>query len=165
MVAFQIKEVKNFMARLFQKEEFDHFAVREGQVQMAAGFQFNGHRSHDFYTEEELGALSEPDFLLWGELKSLVFAMIRGAKTPLLFTLVLQLPGKKLEEILTASGAKLERKEIAGAYLNLKFQAGELMLVTGVGFCSFVMDKMFEREFDLWVRKFLQEQGIVFDEV
>ena len=80
MVAFQIREVKNFMARLFQKEEFDHFAVREGQVQMAAGFQFNGHRSHNFYTEEELNALSEPDFLLWGELKSLVFAMIRGAK-------------------------------------------------------------------------------------
>ncbi len=32
MVAFQIREVKNFMARLFQKEEFDHFAVREGRA-------------------------------------------------------------------------------------------------------------------------------------
>lgn len=165
MVAFQIKEVKNFMARLFQKEEFDYFAVREGQVQMAAGFQFNGHRSHDFYTKEELSALSEPDFMLWSELKSLVFAMIRGAKTPQLFSLVLQLPGKKVDEVLAASGAKLERKEIAGAYLNIKFQAGELMLITGVGFCSFVMDKMFEREFDLWVKRFLQEQGIVFDEI
>ncbi len=49
MVAFQIREVKNFMARLFQREDFDTFAVREGQVQMAAGFSFNGHRNHDFF--------------------------------------------------------------------------------------------------------------------
>lgn len=164
MVAFQIREVKNFMARLFQREDFDTFAVREGQVQMAAGFSFNGHRNHDFYTEEELCSLTEPDFMLWSELKPLVFSVIRGAKTPRQLTLVLQLPKDILGKVLADSGAKLDIKDIAGAYLNIKFQAGELMLVTGVGFCSFVMDKMFEREFDAWVREFLKGHGIMFED-
>lgn len=165
MVAFQVREVKKFMAKLFQKEDFDHFAVREGQIQMAANFQVNGHRSHDFYTEDELTALPEPDFMLWQELKPLMFAMIKGSKTPQLLTLVLQLPKNNVQEVLADSGAKLLAEQIAGAYINIKFQAGELMVVTGVGFSSFVMDKMFEREFDGWVRKFLVEHEILFDEV
>lgn len=165
MVAFQIKEVKNFMARLFRQEDFDAFAVKEGQVQTAAGFVINGHRSHDFYTPEELEELPEPDFMLWAELKPLVFALIRGAKTPQILNLVLQLTKKDVQAVLADSGAKLTAQEIAGAYFNIKFQAGELMVVTGVGFHSFVMDKTFEREFDGWARKFLNGRGIVFDEV
>ncbi len=165
MVAFQIKEVKKFMAKLFQKDDFDHFAVREGQIQTAAGFQVNGHRSHDFYTEDELAELPEPDFMLWQELKPLVFAPIKGTKTPQLLSLVLQLPKNDVQAVLADSGAKLDIGQIAGAYINIKFQAGELMLVTGVGFCSFVMDKMFEREFDQWVKKFLVGHEILFEEV
>ncbi|MDE6873892.1 MAG: hypothetical protein K2P87_05495 [Lachnospiraceae bacterium] len=165
MVAFQIREVKNFMAKLFQKDDFDRFTVREGQIQTAAGFQINGHRSHDFYTEEELEELAEPDFMLWEELKPLAFAMIKGTRTPQVVNLVLQLRKEEVQAVLVDSGAKLNAEEIAGAYLNIKFQAGELMVVTGVGFCSFVMDKIFEREFDGWVKKFLTEHGIVFDEM
>ena len=165
MVAFQVKEVKNFMARLFRQDDFDTFAVKEGQIQTAAGFTINGHRSHDFYTPEELEGLLEPDFMLWSELKPLVFAMIKGAKTPQILNLVLQLTKDNVQAVLADSGAKLGVEEIAGAYLNIKFQAGELMLVTGVGFQSFVMDKTFEREFDGWVKKFLVGKGIVFDEM
>ncbi len=165
MVAFQIKEVKNFMARLFKQDDFDAFAVKEGQVQTAAGFTINGHRSHDFYTPEELEELSEPDFMLWAELKPLVFALIRGAKTPQMLNIVLQLTKENVQVVLVDSGAKLAVEEIAGAYLNVKFQAGELMVVTGVGFHSFVMDKTFEREFDGWVKKFLVGRGIAFDEM
>lgn len=165
MVAFQIREVKKFMAKLFQKEDFDCFAVQEGQIQMAAGFKINGHRSHEFYTEEELAGIPEPDFMLWQELKPLVFAMIKGSRTPQLLNLVLQLPKKDVEAVLADSGAKLDAGQIAGAYINIKFQAGELVLVTGVGFHSFVMDKMFGREFDGWVRKFLVEHEILFDEM
>lgn len=165
MVAFQIREVKSFMAKLFQKNDFDSFLVREGQIQTAAGYQINGHRSHDFYTKEELSEFSEPDFLTWAELKQLVFAMIRGTKTPQLLSIVLQLPGAQTERVLAASGAGLEIGQISGAYMNIKFQAGELLIVTGVGFNSFVMDKLFEREFDGYVREFLKEHEIVFDEV
>lgn len=164
MVAFQIREVKAFMAKLFQKNDFDGFLVREGQVQTAAGYQINGHRSHDFYTQEELSELSEPDFLTWAELKQLVFAMIRGTKTPQLLSLVLQLPRAQTERLLAASGAGFDMEQLSGAYLNVKYQAGELLLVTGVGFCSFVMDKCFEREFDGYVKSFLMEHEIVFDE-
>lgn len=165
MVAFQVTEVKSFMAKLFQKNDFDGFLVREGQIQTAAGYQINGHRSHDFYTKEELSELPEPDFLTWAELKPLVFSMIRGTKTPQLLNIVLQLTRSQTERVLAASGAGLDIGQISGAYLNIKFQAGELLIVTGAGFQSFVMDKLFERELDGYAREFLKEHGIVFDEV
>ncbi|MDE7210629.1 MAG: hypothetical protein K2O03_04195, partial [Lachnospiraceae bacterium] len=48
---------------------------------------------------------------------------------------------------------------------HVSFHAGDPIVVPGVGFHSFVMDKTFEREFDGWVKKFLVGRGIAFDEM
>ncbi len=82
MLALKVLEVKVFMGKLFQKNDFDGFLLSEAEVQTAAGYKINGHRSRSFYTEEEFAKLPEPDFLRWEELKPLVFQMIRGSRTP-----------------------------------------------------------------------------------
>ncbi len=165
MIALKILEIKNFMARLFQKNDFDDFLVSEAEVQTAAGYKINGHRNHSFYSEEELKGLKEPDFLSWTELKPLVFQMIRGSKTPQLLSVVFRLTDDTVEQLLADSGAKISRKEISGAYVNLRYQAGELMIVTGTSFCTFVLDKAFEQRLDSYAKEFLREKEIAAEEL
>ena len=165
MLAFQIREVKAFMAKLFQKNDFDRFPVKEGSVQTSAGYQINGHRNKAFYAEEEYEALVEKEFLTWEEMKPVVFQMIRGAKSPQLLQLVLQLTRSEIRELLQISGAGIQEEQITGAYMNLRYQSGSLQLVTGVGYETFVPDKAFERKFDWYVREILKEKEIPFDEI
>ena len=65
MIALKVLEVKAFMGKLFQKNDFDGFLLSEAEVQTAAGYKINGHRSRSFYTEEEFAKLPETDFLRW----------------------------------------------------------------------------------------------------
>lgn len=165
MIALKVLEVKAFMGKLFQKNDFDGFLLSEAEVQTAAGYKINGHRSRSFYTEEEFAKLPETDFLRWEELKPLVFQMIRGSRTPQQLSVVFRLPGAKLEELRESSCARVKPEEIEGAYLNIRFQAGELRLVTAVGYQTFVADKALEREFDFFIREFLKAKELVFEEM
>ena len=165
MIAFQMKEVKNFMSKLFQKTDFDQFLVREVEVQAACSYKINGHRNQGFYTKEELEELADQAYLRWEEVKFLVFHMIRGAKTPQLLSATFLIRENEIEELLAASGTGIRTEDIAGAYMNLKFQAGELVLITGVGFKTFVQGKEFERSWDQYVRNFLQKKEISFEEL
>lgn len=165
MTVFQIKEVKNFMSRLFQKNDFDQFLVREAEVQSACSYKINGHRNQGFYTKEELEELPDRDYLRWEEIKPQAFQMIRGLKTPLLLTVAFLARREELEAVAAVSGAERIKEEIAGAYMNLKFQTGELVLATGVGFRTFVPGKEFERAWDQHVKELLKEKGIEFDEI
>ena len=153
------------MSRLFQKTDFDQFLVREAEVQAAGGYKVNGHRNQGFYTKEELEELPDREYLRWEEIKPQAFQMIRGSKTPLLLTVTFLAREEELEELVAASGMGQIKEEIAGAYMNLKFQAGELVLATGVGFRTFVLGKEFERAWDLHVKEILKEKGIEFDEI
>lgn len=165
MVAFQITEVKNFMLRLFQKTEFDSFLIREAEVMTMCSIKINGHRNRGFYREEEWEELREKAYPRWEELKPLIFQMIRGSKTPQLLSLVLLLSETEQDRLRQQSGTSLKTEEITGAYLNIKFQEGSLSVVTGVGYQSFVLDKQFERSWDSWVRDFLKEKQIDFNEI
>ncbi len=59
----------------------------------------------------------------------------------------------------------MKPEEIEGAYLNIRFQAGELRLVTAVGYQTFVADKALEREFDSFIREFLKAKELIFEEM
>lgn len=165
MVAFKIKEVKNFMANLFQKNVFDQFLVVEAEVQTACSYKISGRRNKGFYSEEEFENLTSQEYLKWEELKLHIFQIIRGNKTPLLLSAVLSADSLLLGSILETSGSNLQKEDIAGAYMNIKYQAGELAIVTGTSLRSFALDKSFAQEWDRYVKRFLNEKEIVFDEL
>ena len=165
MVAFQIREVKKFMAKLLGQNDFDEFCVNEAEIMMAAGYKINGHRNKNFYTKEEWDEMLESEFLRWEEIRPMVFQMIRGSKTPTGMTIVLRLPLRKTEVLLRESGAGLRMEDVTGLYLNLKFSEGALMAVTATGLVTFLPDKQLERAWDAWVKEFLKAKEIEFDEV
>ena len=91
--------------------------------------------------------------------------MIRGNKTPQLLSVVFRLTDQDIEQLLIDSGAKISRQEISGAYFNIKYQAGELVIITGTSFYTFVLDKAFERMVDSYAKEFLREKEIAAEEL
>lgn len=152
------------MGKLFGQADFDSFCLNEAEIMMAAGYKINGHRNRNFYTEEEWENVKNQPFLSWQENKALIFQMIRGNKTPLGMVVVLSCPNNLVTEILTASGTTMAESDVTGLYLNFKFIAGELLVVTATGLSAFTLDKSLENYWDNWVKRFLTEHDIDFEE-
>jgi len=53
---------------------------------------------------------------------------------------------------------------VGGLYLNVRFEKGELRIITGTAIKTFTLDKTLEQEWDIKVKAMLKEQGIIFEE-
>jgi hypothetical protein len=54
MISFHITEVKPFMAKLLTNTVFDHFVLRELEIQTFTTFHISGQFNEAFFTKEEL---------------------------------------------------------------------------------------------------------------
>lgn len=164
MISLQISEIKPFMAKLLTSTLFDHYILKELEIQTFTTFHINGKFHEDFFSKEELEERGEQRGVAWGELRSIAFSMIKGNKTPLSMKLIFQLPGDKADKLLASLGGKLKPEEVGGLYLNIRYEKGELRIITGTAIKTFTLDKTLEQEWDASVRSFLKEQGIACEE-
>ena len=90
MTAFQILEMKHFMAKLLTEDCFDSFLLEKASVSCAVSYEIDGRVNPEFYQDDET-----PDagylFLPWKSIRPVLFQMIRGQHTPLSFKFVLHL--------------------------------------------------------------------------
>ena len=90
MTAFQILEMKHFMAKLLTEDCFDSFLLEKASVSCAVSYEIDGRVNPEFYQDDET-----PDagylFLPWKSIRPVLFQMIRGKHTPLSFKFVLHL--------------------------------------------------------------------------
>ncbi|MBP1755755.1 MAG: hypothetical protein H6Q59_2153 [Firmicutes bacterium] len=165
MISLTITEVKSFMAKLLAQNTFDHFILKELELSTFINFTINGQLNEAFFTDEELQERgTENRSVLWSEVRTIAFAMIKGNKTPLSLKIVFQLPKLLCEELVQQSGGRLKIDEIGGLYMNVRFEKNELHIITGTAIKTFTLDKTLEQEWDLQVKKLLKEQGIGFEE-
>lgn len=164
MIALNILEVKSFMAKLLMNTTFDVFLVKELELQTFTGFTINGQLNEAFFTKEELEERAEQKAILWTEVKQIVYSMIKGSKTPLSLKIIFQLPRQQCEALLQQLGGRYRIEEIGGLYLNVRFEKGELRIITGTAIKTFTLDKSLEQEWDLRVKNLLKEQGIPYEE-
>ena len=54
MVGLKIEDVKGFTSKLFVKEDFDLFLVKEVQIVTFNSFSIDGHIRKGYFSEEEL---------------------------------------------------------------------------------------------------------------
>ena len=94
MTAFQILEMKHFMAKLLTEDCFDSFLLEKASVSCAVSYEIDGRVNPEFYQDDET-----PDaaylFLPWKSIRPVLFQMIRGKHTPLSFKFVLHLIDRK----------------------------------------------------------------------
>lgn len=164
MISLNIPEIKQFMAKLLTGTTFDSFLLRELELSTMADFTISGQLNEGFFTKEELEEREERKFIFWGEIRAIAFSMIKGSKTPLSLKIVFQATEKQCESLIRDSGGKLRPEDVGGLYLNVRFEKGELHIITGTAIKTFTLDKTLEQEWDLAVKGMLKAQGIIFEE-
>lgn len=163
MISLNVPEVKPFMAKLLMNTTFDQFLLREMELQTFTNFTINGQFNEEFFTTEEMEERQANKFVLWSDVRQTVFSMIKGNKTPLSLRVVFQLPASLCSELVQRSGGKLRLEEVGGLYLNVRFEKGELHIITGAAIKTFTLDKTLEQEWDNEVKDILKTNGIVFE--
>ena len=164
MISLKIPEVKVFMAKLLMNATFDMFLLRDLELQTFTGFTMNGQFNENFFTEEELEERGEHKYLIWSDVRQVAYSMIKGNKTPLSLKIVFQMPTNQCEVLINDFGGKLRNEEVGGLYLNIRYEKGELRVITGTAIKTFTLDKTLEQEWDKKVKTILKEQGIAFEE-
>lgn len=164
MVSYKIAEVKPFMAKLLMSTAFDSYILRELELQTFTSFKVSGQFNEDFFSKEELEERRGINSVIWSELKPIAYSIIKGNKTPLALKLVFQLPPDRCTELIASLGGRIRAEEVGGLYLNIRFEKGELRIITGTAIKTFTLDKTLEHEWDTLAAKTLKEQGIVFEE-
>ena len=159
MTALKIEDVKAFTSRLFVREDFDAFLVKEVSIITYNSFTIDGHIRQGYYTREELEEGGFEELSTWSMLRPFCFSLIKGKKLPGSFRIVLQLPRRSLEGFAGKIG--MDAGQIQGLYLNIRYEDGALYCVTGTSMNLFTMDKTLEEEWDRAVKEFMRSLGIV----
>ena len=87
MLALRILDLKDFTAKLFIGEMFQHFSFVEASFTTFVTYTLDGQLHKEFFDSEQC-----PDrtYCLWEDVQAQCFSMIRGKRTPLNFKIVLR---------------------------------------------------------------------------
>lgn len=163
MISLNLTEVKPFMAKLLTNTTFDHLILRELEIQTFTSFHISGQFNEAFFSKEELDERGDNRAVSWSEIKGIAYSMIKGNKTPLSLKIVFQLPKEHSDELILSLGGRFRPEDVGGFYLNVRFDKGELHVITGTAIKTFTLDKTLEQEWDTKVMEFLKQQGIIFE--
>lgn len=161
MVALKVEDMKSFTSKLFVKEVFDRFLVKEINIVTYNSFTIDGHIRQGYFSDEELEENRIEDFSSWKMLKPLCFSLIKGKKLPGSFRIVLLLAPQDVDKFAGNSGTGINGEQIQGLYLNIRYEDGALYCVTGTSLSLFTLDKTLEAEWDNAVKNFLRSHEIV----
>lgn len=171
MISLKIHDIKNLMQILLYESEttFDDFLLSEACVKMAATFSIDGHKNKDFYENDDInesdakpGDVKE-NMVYWRDVKSNLFHVIKGKKTPSAFNIVLYLNKEKTAELIDYSKEE-SGITLPGLMLRLNYSGNELFVLTGTVNSVFTLDKSIDLLWDKWVREFFTNCQISFDE-
>ncbi|MEG1458588.1 MAG: DUF5721 family protein [Acetivibrio sp.] len=163
MTAFKIVEIKSFMGQLLLQEVFDNFLVSDIEIQTANFYKINGRLNKNWFEEEEKELISNREYSNWRELKGLVYQIIKGNKSPQSMKLVFQLSKENTMKIVERAGSSFSMEDVDGLFLNLRYEKGELTLITGTSMKTFTLNKTLEQEWDGNLKQFLKHYEIVFE--
>lgn len=165
MISLKVADVKAFMNKLLLQNVFDNFLVSEVEVNTANKYTIVGDLNQGFFSNDEVEALDGRTNSTWGELRPVVFQIIKGNKTPLSFKMVFLLSKSNTVNVLTKSGLPLRPEDIGGLFLNIRFDQNGLYLITGTSMKVFTLDKSLDQVWDRDVKIFLKHHEIPCEEV
>ncbi len=165
MVALKISNIKEFMNLLLLSDTFDHFLLSEASITTFATMILDGHSYADFFSPEDDGyeLVAGESYVPFALLRSSCFDFIKGKRTPVSFKFVFLLSKKNQEKTLASLHSSFAAEDISGMYLNLKYQAGEIICTTGISYRNFSMDKSLDQAWDDMIIRFFKNHKILFE--
>jgi hypothetical protein len=165
--AYRIKDVKNFMNQMLRTEAFDFFLLSEITIQSKGSYVIDGHIEEGYYSQEELDArgLRVGGLLPYAEYRTLAFDMIKGQRTPNYFKFIFMPPEALISKLLEKTENTIQQQYVLGLVCNVRFQNGELQLITGSSYRIFTTDKSLDEAWDSYIRSLLTKLDIQWDNI
>lgn len=164
MIALKIEDKKKFTSELFVGELFDRFFLREAVITTFNAFSIDGRVRRGYFTKEELEEGHIEEYSLWPAVKPFCFSLIKGKKLPESFRIVFQYPTAATERFLSDNGVDMRAEQVKGLYLNVRYEEGRILCVTGTAVDFFTMDKSLDQAWDAAVEKYFKARQIPFSE-
>lgn len=166
MISLRIKDTRKFMSHLLVKNTFDNFLLSEASINTSCLHSIEGKINHSFYSDEEWAELDEDEkkYTSWLVQKPYCFSLIKGSKVPSSMKIVMLLSSSATVKLLNDSEALLSYDNINGLFINIKYQDGHADIITGTSLNIFSLDKTLDSSFDSYIRNFLIDNGLDFEE-
>lgn len=161
MIALEVMDVGDFMKKFLIQKVFDQFYLLEGEVATFGTFRMDGELNGAYYTSDETELLEGRKWSLWSEVKPVALLLMKGKKLPVSFRFVLRLSDENTDWLLKKYHMEEMGQQLAGLYLNIRYQDKKLICVTGLSYHTFVMDKTLEHLWDDTASRFMKQNGIV----
>ena len=164
MIILSITNVKAFMSQLLVKDTFDHFLLSEATITTYNTFQIDGLIHRDYYTEEQLAALSSQEYSLWQTVRPFCFSLVKGSRTPSYMKLIFQLPASITASLIDDNGLDFTPEDINGLFINIKYEHETLTCTTGSSLRIFTLDKSLDQAFEHYIRDLFVHCSIGFED-
>lgn len=160
MIALKIEDIKEFTSKLFMKEDFDAFLVKEVRIVTFASFSIDGRLRKEYFSAGEQEELGTEPLVPWRLLRPGCFHLIRGKRLPGSFQIVFQLPRSQILRF--AALQKVDPQAVQAMYLNIRYEEGALYCITGMSLSFFTLEKTLENAWDDSAQEYLKKMGIPF---
>ncbi len=164
MIALKILDTNKFMAGFLKGSMLDHYQLVEGSITTFCTFSIDGIYQKDFFDETDSDEASQEEdsraFAAWEQVKDYCFSLIKGKRAPLMFKFVFYYPSEKVAALLRHYDLTVPEGESYGLCINLRYDAGGLVLTTGVSRKTFSLDKSVDHAWDSYLHSFLKHYQI-----
>ena len=163
MIALSLTDLKTATGCIFTKDTFDYFLVKEITITTSNTFIIDGKLHKDYYNEDELSELRDPNYSDWKSLRPFSYDLIKGKKLPESFKIVLFLSDENVERFLNSNHFPYKASDIGGLYLHFRYENKKLMAVSGTSLNFFTLEKTIDQAWDDMLKKILKHAGIIFE--
>lgn len=160
MIALRIEDRKQFTSGLFVGDIFDGFLLKEASIVTFNGFTIDGRVRKGYYSQEEQEEKQMEEYSFWSALRPFCFSLIKGKRLPGSFFIVLQLSRQAVKEFAEEYGVAVAPERIKGLYLNIRYEEGQIVCVTGTSLDFFSLDRSVEEAWDKKAQAFFREKKI-----
>ncbi len=145
MQIYKIDDVREFMAVLFLKENFDKFCVGTMEIKTLVSISVKGNLLTEWLTEEEKEVYGSREYVPWKLLRPLAFSLIKGEQTP---------------QLLRIQFVHYMNNGDCGG-LRIQYENNELHCISSYAPANFTLDKSSEQMWDDKCSEFFHKNRIV----
>ena len=161
MISLSVDSSKDFMGKLLASDVFDSFLLEEASIITAVTYSVSGRIHPDFFSDEDEKPSEE--FIPWSQIRPRIFELIKGKNPPISLRMTLLLRGSATNALLQKESPEGHSEAFRAFVLNIRFENGNVTLISGTSYDTFVPDKSLDIIWDETVKKFLTSKGIGFE--
>ena len=99
------------------------------------------------------------------DIKPFCFSLSKGNKVPAAMKLVMLASYELVTDIIAKNNIAVMPENVNGLFINMKYQEGHVDIITGTSLNVFTLDKQLDTAFDKYVKTFLANAGLDFEEL